>query len=645
MNDNNNGSWYDRPPRPLNGDRSQGRGGRESGRLSRSGEESRQAPSRPPPALPFQQVDDNPQPTRSGGLFKSPFPSQPGAPIRQRVQERLPYEDEGVQAVEPELLVPPARQRTDRADHDARGAGRPLSRPPAAYTGEEADGFALPRRRKRPRVDDPEAPRRRRRTHEAGAERMPLPGKPGVPARKEVGPYWWKIARKVVLAVFLLSACSSTSFAVARFYHVYTIAQSVTGQQLPNVGTANENIQPPALSDTLSGVNAFNMLLLGSDNDAKFDSGVVLTQTDIVVRVDLKNHKVTMVSIPRDMWVPSDLGACCYKLDEISAAITYGPSTPMLNGFAHTVATIENDFHIPISAFAWVGLQGFVDVIDTLGGVDVDVLHPIVDDAYPKDLDPHGDPYAYQRLYLAAGPQHLNGEQALNYVRSRHSDLRGDFGRSERQQSVLVALKKKLDSGAILSHLDELANDLKDRVITSLTIPQVLALANFARTLKPTDFAQKVLSAPTYGHSENVNGKDVIQPHWGAINATIAEIFTDSAPPQVNLRSITAKDTQTVATEGARILIQNGSNTSGVAAQLAALLKSQGFKVVRAENADRAYLATQVVYFKPQFDGTCQVLSKMLGVIYQASTQKAPEGVDIVIIIGNDTAAQIQQQA
>jgi hypothetical protein len=296
-------------------------------------------------------------------------------------------------------------------------------------------------------------------------------------------------------------------------------------------------------------------------------------------------------------------------------------------------------------------LQGFVNVINTLGGVDVDVLHPIVDDAYPKDLNPNGDPFAYQRLYIPAGPQHLDGAEALDYVRSRHSDLTGDFGRSARQQSVLLALKKKLDSGTILSNLDALATDLQNDVLTSLKIPQVISLANFARGLQPTDFIQKVLSAPTYGHGALVHGKDVIQPDWGAISATVKQIFSDTAPPVVNLHSISSDDTQTVATERARILIENGSDTAGVAAKLEAVLKGQGFDVVQATNADRTYLATQIMEFQPKasvptkFDGTCQVLSKMLGVISQVSTDKPPTGVDVVIIIGTDTAAQIQQQS
>ncbi len=460
------------------------------------------------------------------------------------------------------------------------------------------------------------------------------------------------MALKVTLALFLLGACSTTTFAAARFYRLYTIAQNVTGKALPNVGTTKNNVQPTALPDTLTGVNAFNMLLLGSDNDAKFTTGAVLTQTDIVVRVDLQNHKITMVSIPRDMWIPSDTGACCYKLDEISGNETYGPSTPKLNGFAHTVVTIEDDFGIPISAYAWVGLQGFVNVINTLGGVDVDVLHPIVDDAYPKDLDPNGDPYAYQRLYIPAGPQHLDGEQALDYVRSRHSDLTGDFGRSARQQSVLVALKKKLDSAAILDNLDELATDLQNDVITSLTIPQVLSLATFAKGLQNSDFVQKVLSEPTYGYSAVVDGKDVIEPNWQAISTTVKQIFTDSAPPVVNLHNISATDTSTVATEAARIMIENGSTTSGVATQLATDLKADGFDIVQVTNAaNDNYLTTQIEEFEtksgasPPFSGTCQVLGKMLGVIYQVADQSPPAGVDIVIIIGNDTASQIQQQS
>jgi LCP family protein required for cell wall assembly len=592
-------------------------GGRRSGRLSGPGESPRRPSSRPPTGPLFREEDDRPYedgspPPPRGGLVKSPLPEVPDVPARRRAVERFPDEDEAL------------------------------------------DTFDRPPRRRRDYEGDAEAPRRRRRNSAGSIERESpaLPGKKrGSPSKKRTNRPPRTILR-VVLAVFLLAACSTTAFAltkVSQYYQALQIVQRVTGKALPTVNP-NGRVQATALPDTLSGVKSFNMLLLGSDNDAKFSSGAVLTQTDIVVRIDLEHHKVTMVSIPRDMWISTESGACCYKLDEISGAETSGPSTPLLNGLAHTVASVENDFGIPISAYAWVGLQGFVNVINTLGGVDVDVLHPIQDDTYPKDLDPNGDPYAYQRLYIPAGPQHLDGEQALNYVRSRHSDLTGDFGRSARQQSVLVALKKKLDSGTILNNLNALADDLKDSVITSLTIPQVLSLANFAKDLKPTDIIQKVLAAPDYGQPTTINGKYVIDPNWDAINATIKEVF-DTVPPVVKLHGITSSDKQTVTKEAARILIENGTSTSGVANQLADVLKSEGFNVVQTTNADRqTYQATLIQEFIPSsgttaFDGTCTVLSKLLGSMHQISSGTPPDGVDVVIIVGSDTAAQIQQQA
>ena len=339
--------------------------------------------------------------------------------------------------------------------------------------------------------------------------------------------------RKMVLlgmaSLVLLTLVAGATLAVARYYNVYRLVQSSTGQTLPKVATTKLPVQPTVLPGDLGNVDHFNVLLLGSDDDSKFGSGAVLTQTDMVVRVDLAHQQITMVSLPRDLWIPSDWGRCCYKLDEISGAETDGADTPLerkLHGFAHTVATIESTFGIPIDAYAWVGLNGFVKVIDTLGGVDVDVLHPVVDDAYPLDLDPNGNPYAYQRLDIPAGPQHLDGTTALEYVRSRHSDLLGDFGRAARQQSVLLALKKKLDNATLLSKLGDLAADLQGSVLTSLTLGQIVSLANFAKGLQPTDFHQYVLGVPLYGSYAMVNGKSVVCPNWSAINHVLKQIFS-----------------------------------------------------------------------------------------------------------------------
>ncbi len=103
---------------------------------------------------------------------------------------------------------------------------------------------------------------------------------------------------------------------------------------------------------------------------------------------------------------------------------------------------MERDFNVHIDHYAWIGLLGLVNLIDKVGGVDVVASNPVLDDFYPKDLS-GTNPYAIERVAVLPGPQHMDGMEALQYVRSRHDDLRSDFGRSVRQQQVLLALRAK----------------------------------------------------------------------------------------------------------------------------------------------------------------------------------------------------------
>lgn len=594
--------------------------------------------------------------SRSGGLFKSPFPTQPAAPTRRPIPESAPYEGQDHSLIS---------NGTEQGFHPRGAPGEMSSAPgphhvhrsisrPREETSEGAfeDLEEMPRPPKRPHpLKEERTPARQRRRPKEGDTR--LAGELPIPSGR-TGRRPKTLILKGALAFFLLMTCSSGSIVFLKIYHYYTFAKGATGQVLPTLTTNSGTKIPQAtpLPSDLTRLDHFNMLLLGSDNDTKFASGAVLTQTDIVVRVDIKNQKITMVSIPRDFYINNDYGHCCYKLDEISGNETDGASTPLdakKHGFAHTVATIEADFGIPISAYAWVGLDGFVKVIDTLGGVDVDVLHPIVDDAYPNDVN-NADPYSYKRLDIPAGPQHLDGQTALEYVRSRHSDLTGDFGRSARQQSVLLALKKKLEDPAIFTKLDQFADDLQGSVLTSLSIGQVLELANFAKGLKSSSFQQVVLGAPTYAYNETITTaggttKSVVQPDWTAINKELPLLFPDSsASNNINLKVTEATDKQTIQAENAPIVVENGTNTAGVAAKLEAILKGQGFNVIGAQSANSSnVIQTQVQYFDPKGpDGTSFILGNMLGVPPLIGISPPP-GAQIVIVIGTDTAQAIMQ--
>ena len=294
------------------------------------------------------------------------------------------------------------------------------------------------------------------------------------------------------------------------------------------------NNEPPPDDSAITG-RPWNILLLGSDNDNKYNFPALLTQVMMVVHVDPDNNSVYMVSIPRDSWVYVSLNGGMHKIDQ---AFLFGaaPHNNFDDGVRAARQTIEQDYGITIDRYAWVGLSGFASVIDTLGGVDIDVTHPIVDDSYPDDTRANpNDPFAVKRLYLAPGPQHLNGLQALEYVRSRHADLVGDIGRTNRQQEILQALKKKLTAPNIINHFQQLISDMAGKVYTDMSPQEIVAFANFGRTL-PSSGIQHITLGPgsgnqNYGQLAQVNDpsinadQDVVLPQCQNIGPLFATIF------------------------------------------------------------------------------------------------------------------------
>jgi polyisoprenyl-teichoic acid--peptidoglycan teichoic acid transferase len=183
--------------------------------------------------------------------------------------------------------------------------------------------------------------------------------------------------------------------------------------------------------------------------------------------------------------------------------------------------TVERDYGITIDRYAWVGLDGFAKVINTLGGLDVDVTHPVVDDAYPDDTGSSANnPNSFKRLYMVPGPQHLNGQEALEYVRSRHADLVGDIGRTQRQQQVLQALKQKLNVGSIVTNLPQLYNDLKGSVFTDLNEQEIVGFAGFGHDL-PANAIEHITLGPGQGNQNYGDYSDVYDPSAGAQQSVV----------------------------------------------------------------------------------------------------------------------------
>jgi polyisoprenyl-teichoic acid--peptidoglycan teichoic acid transferase len=341
---------------------------------------------------------------------------------------------------------------------------------------------------------------------------MPVLGnRPGHRARASQGRLRpLRILTLAIAAVVLSGAAGGFAY----FLPAVSEAFDATGQLVvvpsPTPTPTGSSAPTTAPAPTPKTPGAFTVLLLGSDNDSKFLGDHVLTQSMILVRVNPVSRRVTMLSIPRDLWVPLSDGGTA----KIDGAYSYG-------GPGAAIATVENNFGIHIDNYIWIGLVGLIHVIDAIGGIDVVTSSPVMDDLYPSDTS-SGNPYAYQRVAVLAGPQHLNGTEALKYVRSRHNDLQSDFGRSARQQQVLLALRAKATQVSP-ADVPSLAASLKGQIKTDMGLQRIATLLPIAGSLDIKNIQQIVL-LPPYTHGCGCPQGYVI-PVWGAILPLVHQYF------------------------------------------------------------------------------------------------------------------------
>jgi LCP family protein required for cell wall assembly len=257
----------------------------------------------------------------------------------------------------------------------------------------------------------------------------------------------------------------------------------------------------------------FNVLLLGSDDDSKFAPDRLNTQSMILLRVDPTTKQATMLSIPRDLWVqiPNQ------GWGKISWAYQEG-------GAPSAVAAVQSNFKVHIDDYVWIGLNGLVHLIDRLGGVNLQVTNPVMDDYYPADLDSTSDPYGYYRVAVLPGAVHMDGVHALQYVRSRHGDIRGDFARSERQQQLLLAIKAQ-SSRLNAADLPGLASAFNGEIKTSIGLDRMRALLSIGNDYSSSR-VHRVVLVPPYTNEGWAAGQSVVFPDWNQIIPLVQKNFS-----------------------------------------------------------------------------------------------------------------------
>jgi len=257
-----------------------------------------------------------------------------------------------------------------------------------------------------------------------------------------------------------------------------TTAQSTTSVAPSSTSTADAvttTTMPPTTTTTeppiWDGLERLNVVLLGAD--AGEGRTGVRTDTTIVVSIDPSTGHTVMLSVPRDLSnapLPPEMGlwGCdcfpdlithLYDAAEREPGAFPGPGEPPFNAIKGALGEI---FGMPMHYYAMVTLDGFVGVVDALGGVTIDVPKTIVDETYP-----HEDG-STEHVVIEAGEQHLDGHLALAYSRiRRHSD---DFARMHRQRCVLGAIVAQTSPLDIVAGFGQIADAVKQHVSTD--IPQ-----------------------------------------------------------------------------------------------------------------------------------------------------------------------------
>lgn len=281
------------------------------------------------------------------------------------------------------------------------------------------------------------------------------------------------------------------------------------------------------LVSTKSLTEPFTVLVLGVDSESTngLDANAAFNgDTLMLITFNPKTLNATMLSLPRDTYVPiynssnRNIG-----YNKINSSAAYGT--------ASTVNTIENLTGIEIDYFVKVNFQGVIDLVNALGGIDVDVEQP--------DYDYYVSQYGEGRLCesnslrdttnlvcMNTGFQHLNGEQALAYARNRYGFLEGDIARNRHQQQVIEAIAKKLVQTSSFSDFENLLDTISNNIATNMKTSQILSFYQsikgmLSRALNGEEFISIQKLQLTYFTFDNQYGLSCVGYYQGSLDKVV----------------------------------------------------------------------------------------------------------------------------
>jgi polyisoprenyl-teichoic acid--peptidoglycan teichoic acid transferase len=328
-------------------------------------------------------------------------------------------------------------------------------------------------------------------------------------------------------------------------------------------------IDPSGSQVLNNGQETVNFLLIGSD---KRSGSSFRTDTMVVVILRPNEGQVSLISIPRDLWVyiPN------WQNQRINTAYQHGIAVNHPGGGPGLLKdTIQYNLGIRIDHTAMVDFDGFRKIVDTLGGVDVPVSCPytdwhLIDPSYNPEVESNWSLYT-----VGPGLIHMNGDLALWYARSRQKS--SDFDRGRRQQEVLRAIFTQALQAGTLSRIPELYNDFKDSVETDLNLADMLQLSLYAPKMTNADIRSYYIRPPVVNSWITEGGAYVLSPN----QEMLSQLLTEALSPS----------TRVVQKQSVTIDVMNGTSVTGYEALAASRLNYAGYEthIVPSDRQDYAY--------------------------------------------------------
>ncbi len=282
--------------------------------------------------------------------------------------------------------------------------------------------------------------------------------------------------------------------------------------QRPELAVPTAPADDASPADPREEVYPLNVLVLGLDERENSHEGPGRTDAIMFVSVDMNPSRVTVLSVPRDLWVEIP----GYGQERVNAAYRLGELARPGSGPAVACETISNLLGVRVDRYVILNFQAAKQGIDALGGIEIDVPAEIWDFAYPTDDN------GVMTVHFAAGKQHLDGERALQYMRIRHGS--SDFDRIRRQQQVAEAVRRRLLQPSMLARIPGLVSLLERSVVTNVDLTAAAELGLKLRSLSSSGIVFAAIDEGYVYPWVTAAGAEVLLPNKPAIEGLVAEL-------------------------------------------------------------------------------------------------------------------------